>query len=360
MPDTPPNKRWYRKYCGDCGYWWKAQWDVIYAGLLWFYEISCKAQEPYVLKKRIRVRSKNNDGEYDLVVMSNRPEEEGIEYLDPDGYNQEEQRAEQEAEFLASRIPYPLQYFMKAPVFGLTVGWWIICFVGTAAKVAFNDGSFTQFFTNWMWVFNFVFYTFDVISYFDPTGYINFYLIYGVWPPFFGNVAQVFFIVMMILYEHPQLITDEADEFGWGIVILVERIVHVMPFVVQLFWIAMRAPDIILVLKSFQWRRGFRAIFLIYLFMIYVFAHIPFITYIGVYDFHKVYHVWIPEWIGLILAEIIFIMTVLLPVAALSPAMEDCRGYAYRTAPMVTNSKVYKVIYEKPSRTAPQSHVTEL
>jgi hypothetical protein len=121
--------------------------------------------------------------------------------------------------------------------FLVSLGWTTILWYLIITK-SMSDGSEVtiQFFTNWTWVINLLFYTGDLTSYLDRSGVIYFYLTTAVFPILHASNWLVFSLVFIILENNPDVMLREARHFPIGLVFVGERIYHVLPTVVMLLY----------------------------------------------------------------------------------------------------------------------------
>lgn len=244
---------------------------------------------------------------------------------------------------------YPLKWIELC----INVVWVGILWVVLVGKNA-SDGPwlYYHYFTNWMWTMNVVFYTVDLATYTDWTGTAQFFWIYVAWWPFFGNVCQVFVLVFPLLYINPAILIDTADEIGWSSALIGERLVHVIPFFRAILWLLLRQRDIVDVLGHFWWHKARdRKFFIGYLMMVLVGANGIIIIYCLNHDFRRVYGVDIQPFASVFLIELIFFLSIVLPVVVMSPLGLPLRHHAYhrRTMPLFLTAEEVQKVSERSS-----------
>lgn len=227
---------------------------------------------------------------------------------------------------------YPLKWFEL----GINVVWVSLLWTVLIGK-NIGDGPwlYYHYFTNWMWTLNTIFYTVDLIGYADWTGTLQFYWICIAWWPFFGNVCEVFALVIPLLYINPAILLDTAEEIGWPTALLGERIVHVIPFFRAMLWLLLRQQDVIDVLSHFWWRTTRdKKFFVCYVILVVLLANAMIAAYVLNFNFHRVYGIELSWWWVLVMVEAIYALTIVLPIIFLSPIGSVIRHNAYRRAPL--------------------------
>lgn len=319
----------------------------LYTLLLWFIQLFFIGEEPYVKGKKIRVVI---DGEMQTAeVVSNNP---SVTKMFANGNSiytitDDDIKREEKVMFKIRNVEIPKWTPARFVGFTISFTWLFVVLTGTVIRVIMNDGHFGMYFTNWIWMFNLVFYAIDIIGYCAIFPHIHFYMFYFIWWSFWGNVAQVFWLVNFILFEAPQLMTDAADKYGFGTVIEAERLVHVFPYIISWAIFVCRIPEIRIVLGTFPWIRGHKTIYLWYIFSNWVFAHVPFIIYCACFDFKAVYQVDYPYWFGFVAAEVVFAFQVILPILILSPITKRYLEKAYEPINKIRRRRIFPVRMRK-------------
>ena len=217
-------------------------------------------------------------------------------------------------------------------ILSIWVGILWIMLIGKVTTGTWDD--YLRHFTNWMWTYNTIYYTLDLVT----LGMLrnrawehNVLLV--VWWNLFGNVWLVFFLVFILLYDNPYIVLDVMEEYGGdmyaGSVLVFERVFHVLPAVFALFALFMRMPDLILAMRyefEHNWRRG-RPIYLYaYIGVTFLLSFTPFLIYYICLDPNEVYGVNTPVWLGMVVLLSTMGSCVLLPVIFLSPMGKSSRS----------------------------------
>lgn len=134
-----------------------------------------------------------------------------------------------------------ISLFLRVLGFIISLIWAVITWFLLLWKTN-SDGSpnVAQFFTNWIWTVNLIFYTLDIISYLDSDGSIFFNIISMIFPILHGTNWVVFLVVFLILDENPNLILQEGANHPLGLVFIGDRFYHVLPLVVMLLYMVFR------------------------------------------------------------------------------------------------------------------------
>jgi hypothetical protein len=218
--------------------------------------------------------------------------------------------------------------------FVVNVLWVFVLWMIFGAKIP-TDGAWLYFhyFTNWMWTINTVFYTVDLITYLDYTGTLQFYWLYVAWWPFFGNVCQVFWLVIPLLWLNPRIVVETADQIGWSATLVGERLVHVLPLVRAWFYLWCRSRDIIDVLRHYWWCNDRdRRFFAGYILIMWLSGNSLIAAYCLNYDFHRVYGLDLNIGVAFLMIQVIFALFLVLPILLMSPAGAVMRLYGFRHA----------------------------
>lgn len=250
-------------------------------------------------------------------------------YFDEGFVSEDQRKAAKYIDIALTKIEMPQMYMAKILALMIMSVWALIMLLGSVYRIGTDDGTYTDFYTNWCFMMGAVTYILILFSALEWTGRLYYYILYGWWWVYFANAGLVFWLVNFILYETPQLVTDEGEKFGYGKVLVVERIIHVFPYVFAIGVTALLSPDIQSVLSCFPWKKGLRWRFVLYIFAVYVMAHLPFLAYISHYDFQKVYSVDYPMWFGIVAIEIFGMAHVVIPILILSPAFDSFRRNIY-------------------------------
>ena len=218
--------------------------------------------------------------------------------------------------------------------FIVNVVWVFVLWLIFWSKVP-TDGPWLYFhyFTNWMWTSNTIYYTVDLITYLDYSGTLQFYWLYVAWWPFFGNVCQVFWLVIPLLWMNPRIVVETADEIGWSATLVGERLVHVLPLVRAWFYLWCRSRDIIDVLRHYWWERlRDRWFFALYVVLMWLGGNLIIAAYCLSYDFHRVYGLDLNLGVAFLMIQVNFALFLVAPILLMSPAGAVMRLYGFRHA----------------------------
>lgn len=216
--------------------------------------------------------------------------------------------------------------------FVVNVVWVFLLWLVFGSKVP-TDGPWLYFhyFTNWMWTSNTIYYTVDLLTYLDYTGTAQFYWLYVAWWPFFGNVCQVFWLVMPLLWMNPRIVVETAEEIGWSATLVGERLVHVLPLVRAWLYLWCRSRDIIDVLRHYWWERPRdRRFFAGYVLFMWLAGNLLIAAYCLSYDFHRVYGLDLNIWVAFLMIQVNFALFLVGPIILMSPAGAVMRLYGFK------------------------------
>lgn len=218
--------------------------------------------------------------------------------------------------------------------FVVNVVWVFLLWLVFGSKVP-SDGPWLYFhyFTNWMWTSNTIYYTVDLLTYLDYSGTLQFYWLYVAWWPFFGNVCQVFWLVIPLLWMNPRIVVETAEEIGWSATLVGERLVHVLPLVRAWFYLWCRSRDIIDVLRHYWWERPRdRWFFALYVLLMWLGGNLLIAAYCLSYDFHKVYGLDLNVGVAFLMIQVNFALFLVAPILLMSPAGAVMRLYGFKHA----------------------------
>lgn len=218
--------------------------------------------------------------------------------------------------------------------FVVSVVWVFLLWLVFGSKVP-TDGPWLYFhyFTNWMWTSNTIYYTVDLVTYLDYSGTLQFYWLYVAWWPFFGNVCQVFWLVIPLLWMNPRIVVETAEEIGWSATLVGERLVHVLPLVRAWFYLWCHSRDIIDVLRHYWWERSRdRWFFALYVLLMWLGGNLLIAAYCLSYDFHRVYGLDLNIGVAFLMIQVNFALFLVAPILLMSPAGAVMRLYGFRHA----------------------------
>lgn len=203
---------------------------------------------------------------------------------------------------------------------------------------AIDDSTedYLEHFTNWMWTFAAIYYTLDVVSLIMSTRFFEFTLLWGLWWMYSANVWVVFWLVFVMVYDNPGVLTDEFKENGGdyyaGTVLVADKVFHILPAVYTFFYFTFRIPDFIDILelamtpidrmsrlsaKLSQINITFSVT--IYILMLISISCAPVLIYYNSFDINEVYEADTNPWLGVVIIFSTIVVTIVAPVALLSP-----------------------------------------
>lgn len=174
--------------------------------------------------------------------------------------------------------------------FVVVLCWTAVLWYGFAGKLmAENPEHFGHFLTNWSWMTQLVYFTLKLLSIIFRSGRLLWFTNYVVFWPTWINCWAVAWLVMLVLEDSPGLVTDMFKDVSPGLVLLGDRIYHVVTVLIIVV-------DFFLTLKAHfgMWFLRTKSIWLLILLEIVV-AHMIVLTYLAlndirsVYDLHDVY-----------------------------------------------------------------------
>jgi hypothetical protein len=222
-------------------------------------------------------------------------------------------------------------------IFTMNILFSIVLWGGVIYK-AVNDSTldYLQHFTNWMWTFAAVYYTLDAIAIIMSTRFFEFVLLYTLWWIYFANVWVVFWLVFIMLYDNPGILTDEFEDNGGdyyaGTVLVANQVFHYIPPVYAAFYLGLRVPDFIDIYyitmvptdSVSKWSDKVRAIhlsgsFAIYILVVLFAACGPIMIYYNAFDINEVYEVDTNVWVGMLVIFSTIVVSTVGPISLLSP-----------------------------------------
>lgn len=127
--------------------------------------------------------------------------------------------------------------------------WAILTWIVFISKVESNGfADFLEHLTNWAWIFHVIYFTFDIISYFDTSGALAYYLhSQALW--FVNGVSWlVFWLVFFVLGDNPDLLLEmskrEGGKYELGAVFIGDRMFHVVPAIILVAYFILRRNEI--------------------------------------------------------------------------------------------------------------------
>jgi len=127
--------------------------------------------------------------------------------------------------------------------------WAIVVWLFGIGKLV-SDGTtgYLIHFTNWSWTLQALFFTFDLIFLLNKNGSLTFYLVSIFFWLVNGVTWSVFWLIFIVLGNNPDLLIDVSDRgtgtHSLGFILDMDRVFHVLPAVMILFYIFLRRDKI--------------------------------------------------------------------------------------------------------------------
>lgn len=152
--------------------------------------------------------------------------------------------------FSQERLRIQFTYYRRW-CFVLVLLWTVLLWgVIISKSISDNISGVISYFTNISIIIQAVYYTADLLTYFaDPTRRtLEFYLLYIFFFPMLAQTFAVFVMVMMVFLDNATIITENLESAGGaysdGVVLVVERLYHVIPLIVAMVYGILRLNDI--------------------------------------------------------------------------------------------------------------------
>ena len=108
--------------------------------------------------------------------------------------------------------------------------------------------DYIEHLTNWAWTFHAFYFFFDIISYFDKSGSLAYYLHSQLLWILNGISWLVFWLVFFVLGDNPDLLLDISirggGKYDLGKVFIGDRMFHVVPAIILLVYFILRRNEI--------------------------------------------------------------------------------------------------------------------
>lgn len=208
-----------------------------------------------------------------------------------------------------------------------------------------NDSTedYLQHFTNWMWTFAAIYYTLDAVSLIMSTRFFEFTILWGLWWMYSSNVWVVFWLVFVMVYDNPGVLTDEFEENGGdyyaGTVLVADKVFHIVPAIYAFFYFVVRIPDFIDIYEIAtvpvdpisRVSERVRVLKItgavtIYIIMLIFISCAPILVYYNSFDMNEVYEADTNPWLGIAIVFATIVVTIVAPVAILSPLGKASQG----------------------------------
>lgn len=182
---------------------------------------------------------------------------------------------------------HPIYNYMRWTVMIMIVAWTLILIGGMAGKMVVEKrGWFTwgKYLTNWTWTYQMVVYILFIISWFDRSGAMLRFLYRVLFWPTRMAIWGVFWMVIPVLKDSPELVTSAFDLVGAGWTLVAERMFHVITFFVieQMTWLVRNDLQLMLHLKpKYLWLDILQQVVLVHIYVLIYWAN---------NNFESVYH----------------------------------------------------------------------
>lgn len=212
--------------------------------------------------------------------------------------------------------------------------WILVLWSGVIGKLINDSGAeFFKHYTNWNWLANAVYYSFDFLFTLYPNRFWEFNLLTTYFWMLTCNNWFVFVLVFPMLLSNPGTITDNFKEnggdFSPGVVFVADRIFHVVTIVFWFIYFALRIIDFIeiyYILFKDKWNSRSKNPWdlscygiIWYILLMTAYGPMFFFTYYNAFDFKIVYQVNVPDWEGIIVVLCVTILSIIFPIVFLSP-----------------------------------------
>lgn len=152
--------------------------------------------------------------------------------------------------FSQERIAAQFTYY-RTISFWCTLAWTILLWAIVIYKSIDNGiAPMLTYFTNVSIIIQAVYYTADIVSYFtDPRRRtLEMWLLYAFWPAVFAQAFDVFVMVIIVYLDNATIFTEnlkcDGGKYDTGVVLFVDRVVHVFPLFVGMLYYLLRWHDI--------------------------------------------------------------------------------------------------------------------
>ncbi len=183
---------------------------------------------------------------------------------------------------------------------------WDILLISTELAKVFGWGlrEYDQYFTNWSWTLQSIFYTVDLLCYLDGTRYAHFLLLLVGWWTTYMTVVAVFILVHVVIVVDATLFEIMDKQFGLSNTIIGHIYIHILPLVMLLIWLAVRSPEITESMAMVK-RQGRLAL---YIGLNFFYPLVFVAVYMIINNYKKVYHVKLQPGVAVPLLLILYIV----------------------------------------------------
>lgn len=197
--------------------------------------------------------------------------------------------------------------------------------------------EYVEHFTNWMWTFMAIYYTFDIVAMLMINRFFESVLLSWVWWIYFSNAMVVFWLVFIMLYDNPGILTDEFEENGGdtyaGTILDGDRVFHIIPELYGIIYFIARIPDFVDIFyiaftpmdaesQAFPRVRYRKMVSNMIVYMVLlncVACPLVILAYYNIFDIKYVYEVDTPVYLGVLIIFFTILSTNVAPILLLSP-----------------------------------------
>lgn len=208
----------------------------------------------------------------------------------------------------------------------------IIVWVGLAWTVFLvrtnPDGNILTHYTNWNWLVLIGFLCAEFVCNFELSRIAEIIIINLFYVAVLASNTLVFYFVLVILHDNPDILLDEATIFGGthyiGNVFVYNAILHSFPYVVVLYFTILMPDRIWLSLHvgySLYRDWWYKVLFFVYQFVSSIFLPI---VYICVFDLRSVYALTTSTWLIVLSFIVIWAFGVILPFIGFVFVFSSC------------------------------------
>lgn len=152
--------------------------------------------------------------------------------------------------FSPERLEAQFTYY-RTWCFAVSLIWAFILWAVIISKTFSESlGGVIKYFTNVSIILQAAYYTADLCTFFaDPKRRtLEFYLLYIFYFPMLAQTFAVFIMVMVVFLDNATIVTENLQsaggEYSDGLVLFIERLYHVIPFIVAMIYGMLRVHDI--------------------------------------------------------------------------------------------------------------------
>ena len=202
--------------------------------------------------------------------------------------------------------------------------WILILWAAAIDKVVvWGLDDYIQYFTNWSWTLQLIYYTLDLLFYADGTRCAHYYLLMILWWPLFLTVTAVFILVMVVIGVDAKLFETAVKQYSVSAMLLGDRVVHVIPFVIVIIYAATCAAEIGEVMGAMCDNGKYGIRFIRYVVINYATPIAYVFLYMVTNNYQKVYHVSTNIAVACVAVAILYAVIYGIALAMMMPRTES-------------------------------------